>query len=158
MNLRHESEQALPRDNAAGQRAGRMFSIALPINYEDTDAGGVVYYGNYLGYMERARNAWLRSLGLPLSRLRAEHGVVFAVAAARLSYLAPAVLDDQIEVTLKVANVGAASVWFDHQVLRDAACLLRAAVRLATVKADTFRPCRLPADLRARLRRAAGDN
>ena len=78
------------------------FQISTVINYEDTDAGGVVYYGNYLGYMERARNAYLRDLGYPLSNLQEESQVLFVVTDARLKYLMPARLDDELTITLDI--------------------------------------------------------
>ncbi len=128
-----------------------VFAIQVPINYEDTDAGGVVYYGNYLGYMERARNAYLRFHGFPLTRLLEEHRLLFVVTDAKLHYFSPARLDDVLKVTLTVEKIGGASIVFEHQALRGEECLVHAEVKLATLNSDTFQPCRFPANLKSRL-------
>ena len=123
------------------------FSVGLTINYEDTDAGGVVYYANYLAYMERARNAYLRQLGFPLSGLVRDHGMVFVVTEADLRYLASARLDDPLTVTLDIGRAGGASVEFLHEVQRDRQVLVRGRVKLAVVDAHSGRPKRIPAVL-----------
>ena len=82
------------------------FNWPVRVYYEDTDAGGVVYYGNYLGYMERARNAFLRSLGWPLTRVLDDYNLLFVVTEASINYHAPAMLDDEIQVR------------FQHRVVR----------------------------------------
>ena len=148
MSLQRDPEHKTCVDDDSGQESGRGFSIALQINYEDTDAGGVVYYGNYLGYMERARNAYLRSLGLPLARVRDDYNLLFVVTEASITYHAPAVLDDEIQVTLEIAKLGAASVVFGHNVLRDSDRLVSASIKVATVHGETFRPLRIPAQVR----------
>ena len=83
----------------------------MHINYEDTDAGGVVYYGNYLGYMERVRNAFLRDRGYPLSHLSENHNILFVVKEAHLEYHLPAKLDDVLQVTLMIENLSGASIF-----------------------------------------------
>lgn len=128
-----------------------LFSISLQINYEDTDAGGVVYYGNYLGYMERARNAYLRSLGYPLSRLVEEHRILFVVTQAGIKYLSLARLDDELQVTLEITKISGARIIFAHQVLRGEMCLVDGEISLATVNSETFKPCRVPGFLRNRM-------
>ncbi len=127
----------------------RLFSIPVHINYEDTDAGGVVYYGNYLGYMERARNAYLRQHGFPLSLLARNYNVLFVVTDARIKYLFPARLDDELQVTLKVQKMRAATVMFLHEVLKEGKCLVQASVNLATINSETFKPCRIPQNIRS---------
>ena len=124
------------------------FSIPLLVNYEDTDAGGVVYYGNFLGYMERVRNAFLRLHGFPLRALADEHQILFVVREARLKYLLPAKLDDELEVTLGVSEVRGAVVLFQHQVLCGDELLVEGEVMLATVHNATFQPRRIPKFLR----------
>lgn len=126
-----------------------QFSIPLFINYEDTDAGGVVYYGNYLGYMERVRNAFLRQHGFPLGVLAEKHHIMFVVREVRLRYLLPARLDDELEVTLGVAGKRGAVVLFRHQVLRGDELLVEGEVTLATISNVTFKPCRIPVILEA---------
>ena len=128
-----------------------MFSLPIVINYEDTDAAGVVYYANYLGYMERARNACLREAGFPLSRVRDEHQTVFVVTEASLRYRIPAQLDDEISVTLAVLDIRGASMVFSQRVFRDQTLLVDGRIRLATLHSDTFSPCRMPEVIRLAL-------
>ena len=128
-----------------------LYSIPLTINYEDTDAGGVVYYGNYLGYMERARNAYLRSLGYPLGKLEVDHQILFVVNWAGIKYLSPAKLDDELLVTLGVSKVGGADVIFEHQVLRQEECLVCGEIRVVVINSQTFKPTRIPPFLRESL-------
>lgn len=125
-----------------------MFSIPVVINYEDTDAAGVVYYANYLAYMERARNACLREAGFPLTRVLNELNVVFVVAEAKLRYRRPARLDDVVYVTLEVETARGASVTFVQQVLRDGELLVDGRIRVGTLTSDTFSPCRIPDNIR----------
>ena len=153
MSLQQGYEKNVPRDRLSARETDGLFSLAIQINYEDTDAGGVVYYGNYLGYMERARNAYLRSRDLHLTRLQKDYNLVFVVTEANLRYHAPAVLDDEILVTLEIEKMGAASVWFRHKVMRKSTCLVNAGVRLATVDSQTFQPFRIPEELRRKMLR-----
>ena len=127
------------------------FSISVRINYEDTDAGGVVYYANYLAYMERARNACLRELGFPLSELQSSQNLVFVVTEANIKYKLPARLDDIIEITLAVLKIKGASVNLSQQVLRSGNLLVDATIKLVTLNGDTFSPCRMPVKLRQSL-------
>ncbi len=128
-----------------------LFSLPITINYEDTDAAGVVYYANYLAYMERARNAYLRSLGLSLRIVRNQHHVVFAVTEAHLQYHKPAVLDDVIDATLQLNELRGASVEFVQTIVRGQERLVTGRVRLAILRCDTLTPCRMPDILRQAL-------
>ena len=125
-----------------------MFSIPVVINYEDTDAAGVVYYANYLAYMERARNACLRQAGFPLAMVRDDLNVVFVVTEARLRYRRPARLDDVVDITLEVETARGASVTFVQQVRRDGDLLVDGRIRVGTLSSDTFSPCRIPDKIR----------
>ncbi len=129
------------------------FSLPVTINFEDTDAAGVVYYANYLAYMERARNAYLRSLGLSLSSVRDEHNVVFVVKEACVQYYQPARLDDVIRVTLKVDEVRGASVRFVHPIMRGEELLVTGRIRLVILRSDTFAPCKMPEIVQSALAR-----
>ncbi|MGR3914048.1 MAG: acyl-CoA thioesterase [Gammaproteobacteria bacterium] len=131
----------------------REFSLCVTVNYEDTDAGGVVYYGNYPGYMERARNACLRRLGFPLRQLARCHGAVFAVTDAHLQYRAPAWLDDEIEVSVRLLTLRRASLVFAQQARRDGRVLVDARIALAMLGAASGKPRRMPAELAQALRR-----
>ncbi len=94
-----------------------MFSIPIRVYYEDTDAGGVVYYANYFKFMERARTEWLRSLGFEQAELARDPGVLFAVRSAKLEFLKPARFDDLLEATVEIRERGRASLTF-HQHIR----------------------------------------
>ncbi|MGI9319121.1 MAG: YbgC/FadM family acyl-CoA thioesterase [bacterium] len=129
------------------------FSISVRINYEDTDAGGVVYYANYLAYMERARNACLRDMGFPLSELQYKQKLIFVVAEASLKYIMPARLDDLIQITLAVLDIRGAAVNLSQQVIRSKKVLVDSTIKLVTLNSDTFSPCRIPENLRQSLER-----
>lgn len=122
------------------------FTWRARVYWEDTDGGGVVYYANYLKFMERARTEWLRSLGHSQNELAAEHGFVFAVVEARVNYRRPARLDDELLISCQPVPEGRASIRF-RQTVRKAGTdqvLAEGEVRVACVDAATFRPRPLP--------------
>ncbi|BAU49864.1 4-hydroxybenzoyl-CoA thioesterase [Sulfurifustis variabilis] len=127
------------------------FAIPVRIYYEDTDAGGVVYYANYLRYMERARTEWLRALGFEQDRLIANEGVIFAVRSARLEFVKPARFNDVLNVGVRVAARGGASLTFAQTIVREGATVCEGEVRVACLDAKTFAPRALPAALAQRL-------
>ncbi len=129
------------------------FRFPLRVYWEDTDAGGVVFYANYLKFFERARTEWLRSLGHQQERLRVETGAMFVVTDTTLRYLRPARLDDLLAVTVQVRHAGRAQLTIAQQAWRtaahgdgpDAAALLaEGTIRIGCVDAGTFRPQRIP--------------
>lgn len=122
----------------------------LRIYYEDTDAAGIVYYANYLRFIERARTEWLRDLGLDLPALRAATGLLFVVRRVSAEYLRPAVLDDLLCVRTQALAVGAARIELAQDVLRDGVTIVSARVTLACIGAQGT-PARLPPAWRARL-------
>ena len=122
----------------------------LRVYYEDTDLAGIVYYANYLKFIERGRSEWVRERGVDQSRLRAETGIVFAVRRVEADYLRPARFDDLLEVGTRLVEVGGARLVLDQQVLRGDEVLFAARVVLVCMDAAA-RPVRLPAALRARL-------
>jgi acyl-CoA thioester hydrolase len=129
------------------------FTWPVRVYYEDTDAGGVVFYANYLKFMERARTEWLRAIGHEQDVLRERCGILFAVRRVTIDYLAPARFNDCLSVTSRLVRAGGASLEFEQQVIRDgdgAGCC-RAAVKIACLHADTLRPARLPSDLLSEL-------
>ena len=135
-----------------------QFTTRLRVRYAETDAAGVVYYGNYLTYFEVVRVELLRALGLPITELEAR-GVLLPVVEARLKYLRPARLDDLLDVSLSVRSVGPASFTFDYEVKRDGLLLASGWTRLAVCERDTGRAVPMPAWLRelfARVPEAAG--
>ena len=130
-----------------------MFAQTLPVAFrhpvrvywEDTDAGGVVFYANYLKFFERARTEWLRSLGVGQQRLLEDHGLMFIVAETALRYLRAARLDDRLDITVAVAEAGRASLRLAQQAWRDGELLAEGTIRIGCVTHAGFRPCRIPA-------------
>ncbi|GLR62840.1 tol-pal system-associated acyl-CoA thioesterase [Marinospirillum insulare] len=119
------------------------FSLPVRVYYEDTDAGGIVYYVNYLKFMERARTEWLRTLGFNQTNLP----VLFVVRDVKLSYQQPALLDDQLEVSLNLESYRGARLFFQQQITRNAATLCSGSIEVACVDRESLRPCRLPETL-----------
>jgi acyl-CoA thioester hydrolase len=128
--------------------AAQPFSWPVRVYYEDTDAGGVVYYANYLRFMERARTEWLRSMGFEQPVMAKEHGVLFVVRAVNIDYLKPSRFDDSLQVTVEVVNVGGSRIRFLQRVLRGDEEIVRAGVDVVCVNVDTFRPARVPREMR----------
>jgi acyl-CoA thioester hydrolase len=122
----------------------------MRVYYEDTDAAGIVYYANYLKFIERARTEALLARGLSQTALRARHGIVFAVRELSISYLAPARLEDELTVTAAVTRVKGASLEMAQEVRRGGEVLARARLGVACLGPDG-RPARLPAEVRAAL-------
>ena len=120
------------------------FTWRARVYWEDTDGGGVVYYANYLKFMERARTEWLRSLGHVQSELADEYGYVFAVVEAKVNYRKPARLDDELLITVVPVPEGRVSVRFQQTISRGDVVLTEGEVRVACVDAKTFRPRPLP--------------
>lgn len=127
-----------------------MFHWRMRVYWEDTDAGGVVYHANYLRFLERARSEWLRSCGVVQSRLREREGLALVISAVDIKFLQPARLDDEIEATLRLDHLRAASMIMSQQLTRvaDGALLARARVRAGCVDAASLRPAPLPNHLR----------
>lgn len=120
--------------------------------WEDTDAGGVVFYANYLKFFERARTEWLRSLGIAQQNLREQTGGIFVVTSAHLEYLRQARLDDQLIVTATLKNAGRASLTIEQQALlmnpdsqaQEPLPLCTGSIRIGWVDGTTMRPARIP--------------
>jgi acyl-CoA thioester hydrolase len=129
-----------------------VFTWTVRVYYEDTDAGGIVYYANYLKFFERARTEWLRSLGIHQQTLRDEENAVFVVRSANIEYLASARLDDEVSLKLSVEKLGRASVQFAQQAYRGETLLSTANVKVGCVDAKTMRPRSLPASAAAKMR------
>jgi acyl-CoA thioester hydrolase len=123
------------------------YRFSIRVYWEDTDAGGVVYYANYLRFFERARTEWLRTLGVAQQRLREDDGVIFIVSESTVRYLRPARLDDRLDVTVAVRECGRASLSLAQQAWRGDTLLAEGAVRVGCVDAGTFRPRRIPSSI-----------
>jgi acyl-CoA thioester hydrolase len=119
----------------------------LRVYYEDTDMAGIVYYANYLKFIERARSDWVRKLGLDQRRLRSEEGLAFAVRRVEADYLGAARLDDELTVATEVTQVTPARLVMRQVVTREGAVLFEALVTVVMIN-DAGQPVRLPAEIR----------
>jgi acyl-CoA thioester hydrolase len=124
-------------------------ALWVRVYYEDTDFSRRVYHASYLRFLERGRTEWLRRRGFAHRDLAHCSGVVFAVRSLQVEYLAPAMMDDLLEVETRVAAVRGASIDFKQRVMRGDKALVTASVLVASIRND--RPARIPADLRRRL-------
>ncbi len=124
------------------------FSAKYRVYYEDTDAGGVVYYANYLKFFERARTDFLRTLNISQSELLAQENLVFVVRKCEVEYVSPARLDDVLEVSVVVKEVGAASILMQQEAKKSDVILARLKVEIVCINATTFKPKKIPYDLR----------
>jgi acyl-CoA thioester hydrolase len=124
--------------------------LHLRVYYEDTDLAGIVYYANYLKFIERGRTEWVRDLGIDQGALKAGQGIVFAVRRLEADYLSPARFDDWLAVETRAIQVSGARIVLDQAVWRDAQRLFQARVMLVALNAAGA-PARLPAALRAAL-------
>lgn len=126
--------------------------LAARVYYEDTDSGGVVYYANYLKYLERGRTEFLRALGFEQRQLAEETGLAFAVRSLTAEYLKPARLDDELLVSSAIEALGRAQVTFAQSILRGDEILLTATVRVACLDLAKGRPAAIPQDLHEKLK------
>jgi len=147
--VRATSSKAAGASAAGG--AAFAFKWSVRVYYEDTDAGGVVYYANYLKYFERCRTEWLRALGVDQSALARDQGLQFVVARIEADYLRPGGLDDELVIHARALQVGHCSIVFEQFARRGDDVLARAQVSVACVDAHRRRPARLPEVLRARI-------
>lgn len=129
----------------------REFVWPVRVYWEDTDAGGIVYYANYLKFMERARTEWLRALGVEQLQLKEEHGLIFVVVDIEAHYRKPARYGEQLQVTCAIAETTRVSLTFKQEIFRERAngerqgeLLLDGQVRVACLDAVTYRPRPLP--------------
>jgi acyl-CoA thioester hydrolase len=128
-----------------------VFSWPVRVYWEDTDGGAIVYYANYLRFLERSRTEWLRARGHSQQELAREPGILFTVVSLQVNYRAPARLDDELEITCEPRSEGAASLCFAQRIYRTApggaaqrGLLVEASVRVACVDAHSRKPKRLP--------------
>lgn len=129
------------------ETGAKEFAWPVRVYYEDTDSGGVVYYANYLKFMERARTEWMRSVGFEQDRLARDPGIMFVVRSASVDFLRPARFNDLLRVHSRVTQARRASLVFDHEILRTAGSddpLCRGRVKVACVDAGQLRPRPIP--------------
>ena len=125
--------------------AEALFDIR--VYYEDTDAGGVVYYANYLKFLERARTEWLRELGVFQSELRAATQRIFVVNALDIAYRKPARLDDRLTIHSRITRLGRASIHFSQAARRDGELLAEGTIQVCCVDAVSLRPAEIPPEV-----------
>ena len=131
----------------------KTFSLPVRVYFQDTDAGGVVYHASYVNFMERARTEWLRTHGYSNAGLMKEFGVVFVVRTIKLDYLKPALLDDLLEVTAQLKDMGRSRLNFIQSVRRGDEVLTEAEVHLVCVSVESFKPVSVPEVLNEQLKK-----
>lgn len=137
--------------SAKGEFFGSIFAFPVRIYYEDTDAGGIVYYANYLKFAERARSECLTALGINQREVLQNERTGFVVRSCNIEYLASAVLEDELIITCEIAELGAASLIIKQNILRGDEVLTRLEVKVINLNIDTHRPTRFSDDLREKL-------
>lgn len=126
------------------------FVWPVRVYYEDTDSGGVVYYANYLKFMERARTEWLRALGFEQTELLDEHHVIFVVREVGIEYRRPARFNDLLDVTVSLAEVGRSQIVL-KQTVENGDVFSRATVKVVCVDGESFKPVRIPAIIKEKI-------
>lgn len=124
------------------------FSAKYRVYYEDTDAGGVVYYANYLKFFERARTDFLRALNISQSELLAQENLVFVVRKCEVEYVSPARLDDVLKVSVVVKEMSATSISIYQEALKSGAISSRLHVEIVCVNSISFKPKRIPENIK----------
>ena len=120
------------------------FFWPIRVYYEDTDAGGVVFYANYLKFFERARTEMLRAMGYEQDQLIKEEGIIFVVRSVQVDYLSPARFNEQLLANAEVIQAKNASLTFAQQITRGDDVLVTSLIRIACLDADTMRPKAIP--------------
>ncbi|MBF6616792.1 MAG: tol-pal system-associated acyl-CoA thioesterase [Candidimonas sp.] len=136
------------------EAASQFSTLDIRVYYEDTDAGGVMYYANYLKFFERGRTEWLRRLGVNQSALAAQEGRIFVVKNVEIQYRKPARLDDLLAIHSTIVRVGPASINFRQFAKRDGELLCGSDIQVCCVDASTLRPAPLTTELRTLLQKA----
>ncbi|MBY0474057.1 MAG: tol-pal system-associated acyl-CoA thioesterase [Nitrosomonas sp.] len=131
------------------------FSLPVRVYYQDTDAGGVVYHSTYLNFMERARYEWLRELGFNANTLIATSKVLFMIRSIEVEYFKPATLDDLLNITVAVQEVGRSRITLSQEVLCSHIKLVNATVHVVCVDTVKLRPVSIPASLREKIGKPA---
>lgn len=122
------------------------FIWPIRVYYEDTDSGGVVYYANYLKFMERARTEWLRNLGFEQDQLAEQEGIIFAVRRAEVDFISAARFNDALEVRVGIVECKRASLIFKQEIINtsDGRAICNGTIQIASVDATLFRPRPIP--------------
>jgi len=131
------------------------FSLPVRVYYQDTDAGGVVYHSIHLNFMERARYEWLRELGFNVNSLIEMHKVLFMVRSLEIEYFKPAVLDDFLNVTVAVKEMGRSRITLSQEILCSHVKLVSATIHVVCVGTETLKPASIPVPLREKIGKPA---
>jgi tol-pal system-associated acyl-CoA thioesterase len=131
-----------------------VYSFPVRVYFENTDAGGVVYHGEYLKFLERARTEWLRHLGYDHQTLARDHRVMFVVSAAAIDFTRPARLDDTVAVSVRLESLGKVRCVFLQEIRRDDEVLVTARVTVACVTGENMKPVEIPEGLRKKMEAA----
>ena len=131
-----------------------VYSFPVRVYFENTDAGGVVYHGEYFKFLERARTEWLRHLGFDHQALARDHRLVLVVASIAIEFLKPARLDDMVAVSVRVESLGKVRSVFAQEIRRDDEVLVRAKVTVACLQVETLKPAEIPEPLRRKMEAA----
>ena len=129
----------------------QVFEHAVRVYWEDTDAGGIVFYANYLKFFERARTEWLRALGIGQQNLREQTGGMFVVSESQVKYLQSAKLDDLLRITAQLQASGRASLTIAQQAWRGDQLLCEGTIRIGWVQVQDLKPARIPSSVLERL-------
>jgi acyl-CoA thioester hydrolase len=129
----------------------QVFEHPVRVYWEDTDAGGIVFYANYLKFFERARTEWLRALGIGQQTLREETGGMFVVSETHIKYLQSAKLDDLLRITAQLQTSGRASLTIAQRAWRDDQLLCEGTIRIGWVHVQDLKPARIPSSVLERL-------
>lgn len=129
------------------------FLWPVRVYYEDTDSGGVVYYANYLKFMERARTEWLRHFGFEQDELIQNEAVIFVVRSVQVDYLLPARFNDELSVSARLIEQGRASLTIEQGITRvvDNTLLCKGSVKIVSLRPDSFKPCAIPKNIKQQL-------
>lgn len=130
-----------------------LFTFDFPqrVYFEDTDAGGVVYHAQYIKFLERARTEWLRYLGFTSSELERKYKMLFVVSEIAVEFVKPARLDDAINISVSIENLGRVRLTFHQEIRRGEDILVKARVLVAVVAVESFKPIEIPADLKKKM-------
>ena len=140
---------------ASAAPLAETFSFPVRVYYEDTDSGGVVYYANYLKFLERARTEWLRAASFEQPELVRDHNVIFMVRSVAIEYLLPARFNDTLKVTVQLEKIGSCTLDVFQTVERESR-LIKARVQIVCIdNRDGFKPVRIPAFIRQQLESAS---
>ena len=128
-----------------------VYSFPVRVYFENTDAGGVVYHGEYLKFLERARTEWMRHLGFDHQALARNHRVLFIVSSLAIEFVKPARLDDMVAVSVKLESLGKVRSTFAQEIRREDEVLVKAKVTVASVNSESFKPIEIPEALRKKM-------